>query len=119
MPTSPYFTEEHHLFRSAFRDFINAEVKEQSRTWERDKTIPRDIWTKMGDMGYLGICHDQEYGGLEADIFTQVVFNEELSRSLNSGFAIAIAVHVYMATNHIANAGNCLLYTSPSPRDRG
>ena len=106
MPTSPYFTEEHHLFRSAFRDFINAEVKEQSRTWERDKTIPRDIWTKMGDMGYLGICHDQEYGGLEADIFTQVVFNEELSRSLNSGFAIAIAVHVYMATNHIANAGN-------------
>ena len=60
----------------------------------------------MGSMGYLGICHEEEYGGLSADMFTQVVFNEELSRSLNSGFAIAVAVHVYMATNHISKAGN-------------
>lgn len=106
MSTSPYFTEEHDLFRSSLRDFINAEVKEQSLVWEREKSIPREIWRKMGEMGYLGICHDQTYGGLEADMFSQVIFNEELSRSLNSGFAIAVAVHVYMATNHISNAGN-------------
>ncbi len=106
MSTSPYFTEEHDIFRSSLRDFIDAEVKEQSLHWERDKAIPRSIWAKMGEMGYLGICHDQAYGGLEADMFSQVIFNEELSRSLNSGFAISVAVHVYMATNHISNAGN-------------
>lgn len=106
MSTSPYFTEEHDIFRSSLRDFINAEVREQSLDWERDKAIPRSIWIKMGEMGYLGICHSQEYGGLEADMFSQVIFNEELSRSLNSGFAISVAVHVYMATNHISNAGN-------------
>lgn len=106
MITSPYFTEEHQLFRESVRDFINQEFAPHFAEWEQKNEIPRWAWEKMGEMGYLGICHGAEYGGLEADMFTNVVFNEELSRSLNSGFAIAVAVHVYMATNHISHAGN-------------
>lgn len=103
---SQYFTEEHDLFRQSVRDFFNREFKSEFKKWEEDNQIPRSAWLKMGEMGYLGICHEEKYGGLEADIFTNVVFNEELSRTLNSGFAIAVAVHVYMATNHISKAGN-------------
>ncbi|MEL6256520.1 MAG: acyl-CoA dehydrogenase family protein [Bacteroidota bacterium] len=103
---SPYFNEEHQLFRESLRAFIKTEFQPYFAEWEKENAIPRWAWKKMGEMGYLGICHEEEYGGMDADMFYQVVFNEELSRSLNSGFAIAVAVHVYMATNHIAHAGN-------------
>lgn len=102
---SPYFNEEHDLFRQSLRDFFNQTFKEHFATWEKENEIPRWAWKKMGDMGYLGICHEEAYGGLNADVFTNVVFNEELSRTLNSGFAIAVAVHIYMATNHISKTG--------------
>ncbi|MDW3652617.1 MAG: acyl-CoA dehydrogenase family protein [Bacteroidia bacterium] len=103
---SPYFNEEHQLFRDSLRAFIQTEFQPYFAEWEKENAIPRWAWKKMGEMGYLGICHEEEYGGLDADMFYQVVFNEELSRSLNTGFAISVAVHVYMATNHIAHAGN-------------
>lgn len=102
---SPYFNAEHELFRSSLRDFLNTEIKPHFADWEKNNEIPRWAWNKMGAMGYLGICHEEKYGGIGADMFTNVIFNEELSRSLNSGFAIAVAVHVYMATNHIAKVG--------------
>lgn len=103
---SPYFNEEHELFRQSIRDFFKIEFQPVFHEWEKNNEIPRSAWKKMGDMGYLGICHEEAYGGLDADMFSNVVFNEELSRTLNSGFAIAVAVHVYMATNHISKTGN-------------
>ncbi len=106
MIKSPYLTEEHHLFRQTIREFIAKELQPHFAEWEKNKEIPRWAWEKMGEMGYLGICHEEAYGGLQADMFSNVVFNEELSRSLNSGFAIAMAVHIYMATNHISHAGS-------------
>lgn len=106
MIQSPYFNEEHQMFRDSVRTFLDKEFVPHFPEWEKNNEIPRWAWQKMGEMGYLGICHESKYGGLEADMFSNVIFNEELSRTLNSGFAIAVAVHVYMATNHIAKAGN-------------
>lgn len=103
---SPYFNEEHQLFRDSLRTFIKTEFEPHFDEWEKNNEIPRWAWKKMGEMGYLGICHEEAYGGIEADMFSNVVFCEELSRSLNTGFAIAVAVHVYMATNHISHTGN-------------
>jgi alkylation response protein AidB-like acyl-CoA dehydrogenase/putative sterol carrier protein len=59
----------------------------------------------MGEMGYLGLCHEERYGGSEIDFFCSVVFLEELGKT-NAGFQTAISVHTYMATNHIARAGS-------------
>lgn len=103
---SPYFHEDHHLFRQSVRDFIATEVRPYINEWEEQKKIPRSLWEKMGEMGYLGICHDEAYGGMEADFFFSVVFLEELARSGSGGFSAAISVHEYMATNHLAMAGS-------------
>ena len=76
---SPYFNEEHQLFRDSLRAFIQTEFQPYFAEWEKENAIPRWAWKKMGEMGYLGICHEEEYGGMDADMFYQVVFNEELS----------------------------------------
>lgn len=103
---SPYFKEEHHLFRETVRDFLHKEIRPHFEEWEEQQQIPRWAWKKMGEMGYLGLIHEEAYGGMNADFWYSVVFLEELSRAGNGGFGCAISVHEYMAVNHIARAGS-------------
>ena len=81
---SYYFTEEHELFRQSLRAFIDKEVQPNVDQWEKDGQVSRELWTKMGDMGFLGLSYPEEYGGMDVDYFYDVVFNEELGR-VNSG----------------------------------
>jgi len=81
---SYYFTEEHELFRQSLRAFIDKEVQPNVAQWEKDGQVSRELWTKMGDMGFLGLSYPEEYGGMDVDYFYDVVFNEELGR-VNSG----------------------------------
>lgn len=103
---SQYFNEEHELFRMSLKDFFAKEINPKLKEWEKAQQIPRTTWKMMGDMGYLGLGHEEEYGGLNVDWFTNVVFCEELGATLNGGFSAAITVHEYMAINHLSRAGS-------------
>lgn len=114
---SPYFTQDHELFRQTVREFLKNEVKPHADEWEQAQRIPRSIWQKMGELGFLGINFPEKYGGAEADFFYSVVFLEELGRTALGGFAAAVAVQQYMATAHIFNVGSEELkqqYLTPS-----
>ena len=102
---SQYFNEEHALFRQTLKDFFSAEMAPYFKEWEKNRRIPRWVWKKMGDMGFLGLDHEEKYGGIKADWFTTAVFCEEIAATLNGGFATAITVHQFMATNHLSRAG--------------
>ena len=52
-----YFTNEHEMFRESLRDFLKKEVKGNIEKWESDQKIPKEIWKKMGDQGFLGLCY--------------------------------------------------------------
>lgn len=103
---SPYFKEEHHLFRQTVRQFIETEVAPHAVEWEEQQEIPRSIWQRMGELGFLGLHYPEKYGGSAADFFYSVIFTEELSRSMMGGFCAAVGVHQYMATAHLAQAGS-------------
>ena len=103
---SPYFTRDHELFRQTVREFMEKEVVPHADAWEEAGRIPRDIWKKMGELGFLGINFPEKYGGAEADFFYSVVFLEEVGRTALGGFAAAVAVQQYMATAHLARVGS-------------
>lgn len=103
---SPYFTVEHEVFREGVRKFVAEEVAPNADLWERDHMIPREIWRRMGELGYLGINHSEDYGGSEADFFFAVVFLEELARGNMGGFTAAVSVQQFMATAHLAKVGS-------------
>ncbi|RMD98207.1 MAG: acyl-CoA dehydrogenase, partial [Calditrichaeota bacterium] len=103
---SPYFTKDHELFRQTVRQFMENEVVPQADVWEKDQRIPRDIWQKMGALGFLGINFPETYGGAAADFFYSVVFLEEVGRTGLGGFAAAVAVQQYMATAHLYHVGS-------------
>lgn len=100
------FSEEHEMFRQSFRSFLEKEAFPHIDQWEEDRRTPRDIWKKMGDMGFLGLSYPEEYGGLNLDFFYDVVFNEELGRSGSGGFAITQQVTQYMAGPYVLKYGS-------------
>ena len=103
---SPFFNEEHQMFRQTVRSFVEKEILPYADQWEKDEKIPRELFLKMGEMGLLGINHDEKYGGSNADIFYSVAYLEELGRAGYAGVTAAVSVHQYMATNHLAEAGS-------------
>ena len=42
------------------------------------KKIPRYIWEKMGEMGFLGLSYPEEYGGANLDFFTKLSLMKRL-----------------------------------------
>ncbi len=104
MPRTP-FNQEHDLFRQSLRDFLDREVVPHIDQWEEDGKTPRDIWKKMGDMGFLGLAFPEEYGGSNLDFFYDVVFAEEISKCWSGGFAVNPAVVQYMSSPYILKHG--------------
>jgi acyl-CoA dehydrogenase len=106
MAKSPYFQPEHHLFRQSVRTFMDREVRPHLAQWENDRRIPRDIWRRMGELGFLGIDYPEAYGGMAADFFYSVVFLEEVARAGSGGFAAAVGVHEYVSVAHLNSIGS-------------
>ena len=112
-----YFTEEHHVFRKSFRDFLKKEVVPHVEKWEQTGKIERFIWEKFGEMGYFGLSYPEEYGGLDLDMFYMVIFLEELQKINSGGFAAAIWAHTYLAMTHLNKEGDAQIknkYLAPS-----
>lgn len=86
MEILPY-TEEHRIFREALRKFFEKEVVPFVEEWEEAGSVPRSIWEKMGQQGYLCMQAPEEYGGLEGDFLYSVILMEELARTNHFGLA--------------------------------
>jgi len=101
-----FFKEEHHLFRQSLRDFFKKEVIPFVDQWEKDGEIPKEVYEKMGAMGYLGLALPEEYGGSNSDIWYSVVLHEEMAKVNSGGFAAGVGAHFFLAMTHINGEGN-------------
>lgn len=103
--TSIYFNEDHDKLRASIRKFVEAELIPNEMKWEEEGIFPRELFTKMGELGFLGIKFPEEYGGLGLDYFSNVVFLEELSRT-SGGAALSIFAHTDISATLVNLLGN-------------
>lgn len=103
---SLYFKEEHELFRQSVKQFVDKEVLPHMNAWEEAQEIPRELFTKMGELGFMGINFPEAYGGSNNDFFYTVVLLEEIARSTSAGVSAAHSVHQYMSTAHLLKVGS-------------
>jgi acyl-CoA dehydrogenase len=103
--TVQFFREEHEIFRRSLKSFLEKEVKPHQEEWRKSRRIPRDVWRKMGDQGFIGYWLDEKYGGVGADFVYSVVLTEELHRSGAWGLAAAMGVHNDIALPYIDMLG--------------
>lgn len=114
---SIYFTEQHQRFRMEVRDFLTGAVVPFASGWEAQRRLPREAWKSFGERGLLGLLHSREVGGSDRDLFSSVVFLEELGRTGYGGMRAAVSVHAYMATYYLARSGGaalCQRYLTPA-----
>jgi citronellyl-CoA dehydrogenase len=93
-----FFTEEHDLFRRGFREFVERELAPHTDEWERAEIFPREVFKRMGELGYLGLSFPEELGGGGGDYWYNVVYGEELVRSGSAGLNMSLMVQTDMAT---------------------
>jgi acyl-CoA dehydrogenase len=100
------FNEQHLMFRQAVRAFIEKEVEPHIEEWEQAGQIPKSIWPRMGELGFLGVEYDEKYGGAGADFQTTMVLCEEMARSRSGSLAMAVGVQTDMASPHLYWTGS-------------
>jgi citronellyl-CoA dehydrogenase len=99
------FNADHAAFRKTVRDFMEKECAPHARAWDEEGIFPKEMFKKFGDMGFFGIRHDPKYGGSGLDYWYVVAYAEELVRSRNAGFNMAMLVQGEMATPIINEIG--------------
>jgi acyl-CoA dehydrogenase len=98
------YTEGHKIFRQSLRRFFEREVTPHVDEWEEAGIVPRSIWKRMGDEGFLCMSVPEEYGGLGANFLYSVVLAEELVRTNHSG--LAAPLHSDVVVPYIASFGS-------------
>ena len=101
---SSLFSEEHDIFRAAFRKFLSKEIAPHLEEWERDGIVPREAWKKMGENGYLCPWVDEKYGGSGVGFEYSVIINEELAYVGCLG--LAAGLHSDIIVPYINSFGN-------------
>ncbi|MCP3801576.1 acyl-CoA dehydrogenase family protein [Allokutzneria sp. A3M-2-11 16] len=85
------FTADHDAFRDAARTFVAKEIEPYHAQWEADGIVSREVWTKAGAQGLLGMDVPEEFGGGGVDDYRyQAILDEELVRVGASGVGFPV-----------------------------
>ena len=96
MPLDFEFTEEQNMFKDTIRDFGQKEIEPIVEEYEKKEDFPKELFPKLGEMGFLGIMYPEEYGGVGLDKITDCIFAEEMGR-VCAGIAMCINAHIGLA----------------------
>lgn len=75
------YTKEHEIFRQSLRKFIEKEIAPYYEEWEKTMNVPRSIWKKYGEQGFLCPWIPEKYGGAGLGFDYSVIALEELARA--------------------------------------
>ena len=90
------FTDEHEQLRESITNFATKELAPHADEWE-ETTFPDWVFTRMGELGFLGLDKPEEYGGQGGDYFAAMVLGEAIAAANCGGLAMGVAVQTDMA----------------------
>ena len=86
-------TEENKLVADSVRAFAEAEILPHIREWDEKGEVHREIFARMGELGFLGAPIPEAYGGAGMDYISFALLCEELERA-DTAFRVVQSVHV-------------------------
>jgi len=99
------FTEEQQLFRISYRKFLQQEVAPHLETWNEQGIVDRAVFKKAGELGFLMIWPDEEYGGTgDRDFRFEQIIIEETSYAMAGDWANTL--HSRLVGPYIDRIGN-------------
>ncbi|EJE48995.1 acyl-CoA dehydrogenase [Acidovorax sp. CF316] len=101
------FTHEHREIQKTLKRFIDEEINPHVDEWEAAEIFPaHEVFKKMGQLGLLGLCKPEEYGGSGLDYSYSVAMAETLGHVHCGGVPMAIGVQTDMCTPALARHGS-------------
>jgi len=79
------------------REVADSEIAPHAAAWDREHRFPRELIGRLGELGLMGVCVPEEYGGAGSDFLSYALVLEELSRA-DAGVGVTVAVHTSAAT---------------------
>jgi alkylation response protein AidB-like acyl-CoA dehydrogenase len=86
------------------REVAEVEIVPNASSWDREHRFPDELYPKLAELGLMGVCVPEEYGGAGADFLSYVLVLEELSRA-DAGVGVTVAVHTSATTLPILTFG--------------
>ena len=90
-------TAEQRAIQQLARDLAEGEIVPNAPAWDREHRFPAELFPKLAQLGLMGVCVPEDYGGAGADFLSYVLVLEELSRA-DAGVGVTVAVHTSAAT---------------------
>jgi alkylation response protein AidB-like acyl-CoA dehydrogenase len=90
-------SEDQREIQSLAREIAEAEIVPYASAWDREHRFPAELFSKLGELGLMGVCVPEAYGGAGADFLSYILVLEELSRA-DAGVGVTVAVHTGAAT---------------------
>ena len=97
-------TQDQREIQALTRDFAQSEIDPHASQWDREHHFPRELFGKLAELGLMGVCVPEEYGGAGADFLSYILVLEELSRA-DAGVGVTVAVHTSAATLPVLTYG--------------
>jgi glutaryl-CoA dehydrogenase (non-decarboxylating) len=86
-------TEEHLALQQTVREFVAGEVAPFIKEWDEKAYFESSLFSKMADLGLLGVCIPEQYGGAGFDYISLGLVCEELE-ACDTFLRVAMSVHV-------------------------
>lgn len=88
------------MIQQMAREFAEKEIKPTVMHYDETQEFPKEIFSKLAELGFLGITFPEEYNGAGLSALESAIIIEELAR-VDPSTALGVAAHNGLCTNHI------------------
>jgi alkylation response protein AidB-like acyl-CoA dehydrogenase len=90
---------------ATLREFCDAEIRPNALEWDEKQEFPREVFRKLGELGFLGVLFPEELGGAGLSYMDYAAIVEEIA-SADGSVALALAAHNSLGSNHLYQFGS-------------
>ena len=94
------YNENQLMIAQAIKDFAEREIRPNLMKWDEEQIFPKDLFHKMGELGFLGVFIPEKYNGSGFGYFEYVTVVSEIAKVCGS-IGLSVAAHNSLCTGHI------------------
>jgi acyl-CoA dehydrogenase len=88
-----FWNESHRETKDLAKSWAERYIKPHASDWEEENLFPKELYSRAGDDGLLGVDYSDRLGGSGGDIFHALIVVEELIRAGSVGTAVGLGSH--------------------------
>ena len=101
---SATLTAEQQAIRQAAREFADEQIRPHVMEWDEAQQFPREVFRKLGELGFLGTIFPEKYGGAGLSYMDYIGVIEEIA-AVDGSVGLSLAAHTSLGSNHIYQFG--------------